>query len=602
MVLWATLNRVVDDAQLTKLTQGGLAADTLKTIADNAGAINDMLTGNLLGNINPAEIVNAKVFMENQRAAKIAVSFSDEMFDVSENLKKYGGNAYNIKINSGQRNNMGSMRQAVDQMWSDFYRDPANKAMPKEHVLERMEAFYKSVEESGLRYADSTHTGPVIVTMLRKIGYEGRIRLVEKQGQAFVVIGDDANAFVIDGWTNKYYPLDNFNKKFTGYVEDIPSQDYPHARAVEMNFADSAESWDQDASIKFDLQMTKDDCLPLDVESYRSPEVDEFAKAVNDFAMNGNSVMFGGGKDLNLEDFNSAHLINERAASGSGKAKAKDLSKEFGNIPATEKFYNSKAFEPIRIKLMEKLGSSYKPSRIKELLGEYDNMIKKKANVFNGINAEKLESYLAHDATESPAQREWMTLNGWKEKFNRYAGKPVRNYWTDKPKMMPSGEPSPTAQGAIKIYRSMGQGEARAILAAGNLGPMKGHLGDFKQASDYFKKHDDQVLMEITLNVGAQERLFSPEYIAIQHQGDVPGYMHGAITAKYPGADIPKANLAEGEARGYIGVKSEGGGSMFSFKIKEGDGIAKGKFISLVDKITVISGPPDLVKMEMPLA
>ncbi|MFD4025278.1 hypothetical protein ACFWRV_17425 [Streptomyces sp. NPDC058576] len=143
--------------------------------------------------------------------------------------------------------------------------------------------------------------------------------------------------------------------------------------------------------------------------------------------------------------------------------------------------------------------------------------------------------------------------------------------------------------GQLKIYRTMDTAEAVEILAwqgkaapteswiaeapnrdpgtlttdyhaartAGEIGPMpvSNHLGDEGQATGYFKRPTEQVMIEFTLKKGAHELLFSPKYMAIAGDSGTPDHIRQ--TRETESEKFPRASGGEGKLAGYIGVKSE---------------------------------------------
>lgn len=99
--------------------------------------------------------------------------------------------------------------------------------------------------------------------------------------------------------------------------------------------------------------------------------------------------------------------------------------------------------------------------------------------------------------------------------------------------------------------------------------PIKGHLGDLAQAKTYYKPGTGQKILAFELKPGAEQIMFDPEFMAILRNGKgVPAYM-----AKYVqknGKTFPPAGKGEGNARGYIGIKSESRGS-FSVTMSDSD-------------------------------
>ncbi|MFE6702216.1 DUF4157 domain-containing protein [Streptomyces sp. NPDC057718] len=178
--------------------------------------------------------------------------------------------------------------------------------------------------------------------------------------------------------------------------------------------------------------------------------------------------------------------------------------------------------------------------------------------------------------------------------------------------------------GQLKIYRTMDTAEAVAILAwqgkaaqteswiaaapdrdpatlttdyhaarkGGEIGPMpvSNHLGDEGQATGYFKRPTEQVMIEFTLKKGAHELLFSPKYMAIAGDSGVPDYIRQ--TRETETEKFPKAAGGEGKLAGYIGVKSEAK-EPFSFSLGDSD-ITRLLFQLFVADVRVVKGEENL--------
>lgn len=261
------------------------------------------------------------------------------------------------------------------------------------------------------------------------------------------------------------------------------------------------------------------------------------------------------------------------------------------------------SFKMVENNLKIALGDRLDIEKVRALLSEY-SLLAKSNDAYKHMTYEKLEVILKEDLTLSPTQEKYMTLRGWKRSFIDEVDSTLpTNYWSkaygEKVKSPKVSAPydSVKEQGMqISIYRTMGVEEADSILK-GDFINLNGHLGDLKQAANYYHQSQDesnpQVILKFTLKPGAHIQLFSPDTIAIQNSGKGAGWLHGVISARYPSQMIQKASNGEGLLPNYIGVKSESHGEGFSFGMGEKgtNRVGKEKFSKLLERIEVVIGP-----------
>ncbi|KVD54270.1 hypothetical protein WI86_10305 [Burkholderia ubonensis] len=297
------------------------------------------------------------------------------------------------------------------------------------------------------------------------------------------------------------------------------------------------------------------------------------------------------------------------ACGGGGRAKRAlcdivDIKSKCSTIQKTDNFYKHNDFREIRESLQTELGADFNEVEIKRLLGEY-SALSNGNDAYRNLTGEKLLSFLRHDLTMSDTQRKYMTHAGWRKLYTEEVDKKLpADYWKLPPRTRTAVVTPAVDAGKIDMYRTMYLEEANGILA-GDLGALRGHMGDLKQAVSYYTgaaanaNGASQVVLKFTFKPGAHLKLFSPEYVAIQQSGKGAGWIHGVTEGRAPlGTTITKASGNEGQATGFIGVKSEARGEGFSFSVKQGDQVGKEKFQSLVDRVTVIRGPDDMVGRE----
>jgi hypothetical protein len=188
-------------------------------------------------------------------------------------------------------------------------------------------------------------------------------------------------------------------------------------------------------------------------------------------------------------------------------------------------------------------------------------------------------------------QEQYLTLVGW----NRRAKAPAPTAPTaaDKGARKGAKPPAKTGKateatgpgGAIKVYRTMKTVDWEALKKDPT--KLTGHLGDFKQAHNYLhrKSAEPKVLVEFTLQAGAEKRLFSTAVMAfpvVSAKRKVPNLIRDTLVKEGASDSFAVASTNEGKARDRVGVKSERGEAGFSFSI--GGGTSSSVFMSLVEK------------------
>jgi hypothetical protein len=187
-------------------------------------------------------------------------------------------------------------------------------------------------------------------------------------------------------------------------------------------------------------------------------------------------------------------------------------------------------------------------------------------------------------------QEQYMTLIGW----NRRAKAPAPTGLTGadkgakkggKPPVKPGKPTAATGPGgAMKVYRTMKTVDWEALKKDPTR--LTGHLGDFKQAHNYLhrKSAEPKVLVEFTLQAGAEKRLFSTAVMAFpigSAKRKVPNLIRDTLVKEGASDSFALASTNEGKARDRVGVKSERGEAGFSFSI--GGGTSSSVFMSLVE-------------------
>ncbi|MGU7811698.1 dermonecrotic toxin domain-containing protein [Burkholderia sp. AW49-1] len=116
-------------------------------------------------------------------------------------------------------------------------------------------------------------------------------------------------------------------------------------------------------------------------------------------------------------------------------------------------------------------------------------------------------------------------------------------------------KPDPTSEktAAAQFREALAQQQASREDQEPVIMPIMKHLGDIGQASNY-AKGPDEVVVKIVLKPGAERVMFDPTYMAIGSSGKGG---RGIALSKGGLSYFPRATGGEGEAGGYIGIKSE---------------------------------------------
>ncbi|WP_157662060.1 hypothetical protein [Burkholderia ubonensis] len=99
--------------------------------------------------------------------------------------------------------------------------------------------------------------------------------------------------------------------------------------------------------------------------------------------------------------------------------------------------------------------------------------------------------------------------------------------------------------------------------------PIRGHVGDYNQAKTYGSKPGEKVV-EITLKPGAEELLYSPDYMALVRRGKGANASLASFEKLSTRKIFPQGSGSEGNLPGYIGMKPEGRGD-YSLAMGESD-------------------------------
>ncbi|MTI87030.1 MAG: hypothetical protein FH748_03575 [Balneolaceae bacterium] len=288
-----------------------------------------------------------------------------------------------------------------------------------------------------------------------------------------------------------------------------------------------------------------------------------------------------------------SHLSGSDTSPIQRKIELKDVNKTYD-----WKFIHRVYIKDIETKLMRDTGATREV--IEGLLYKYDQDDKSFANARSLVDLFKEE-----------LMQSILTDSYWKHKLKEekggdkaYVSTLDPKYWNNYPKgssrsvddiltnigstlldqLKKEGKKS---EGKLKLYRSMDNSEANAILewfefqkvktegyvkskekkdekvfkdkdADIGIIPIKGHLGDYEQAKGY--KSDKNTMLEFTLKAGAHQLLFNPEHMALNPKGKGAHASMAEYENLTSGKTFPGASKGEGNLPGYVGLKPESKG------------------------------------------
>ncbi|TKC92499.1 hypothetical protein FAZ69_02150 [Trinickia terrae] len=238
-------------------------------------------------------------------------------------------------------------------------------------------------------------------------------------------------------------------------------------------------------------------------------------------------------------------------------------------------------------KLIKETGLGEKKEVVEFLLSQYLS----DENVEAFINYQHLKDAVLYDARtrsfvkgqkvdfdkKMSVQEEFMTRRGWKAKSLHKTNPAVNPNVVRR-----TGKNAPTN---LRLYRNMSQDEANAILKDKDYSKVGAHLGDYKQALDYFHRDTNppNFLVEFVLKREEEKTLFSDDLAIQEGQDDDKkpvGRIKNATGAKN------KGNRAEGAHEDYIGIKAESKGDA-GFSISLSGGV-KAKFAEMVSSAKLL--------------
>jgi hypothetical protein len=170
----------------------------------------------------------------------------------------------------------------------------------------------------------------------------------------------------------------------------------------------------------------------------------------------------------------------------------------------------------------------------------------------------KLKAYRGMDAGDAEKIINWSKKKVMKDDEEISLKDDVENFIKNVPADMPAG--------VMSTYLKKNDRKPESKTNLDRIMPVKKHLGDLPQARK-FGNPPSSALVEFTLKPGADQLLFTPEYVAMPRTGNGTN-LSMAVKFEQEGKVFPEASHNEGVAPGYIGLKSEQGGP---FSLSLGD-------------------------------